>query len=76
MVAGNTVLLKDRLSDIATLNYVEGPPMRGATRSGSRPWWILDSMSTLEFDATMAGRWNDTVCQYPFAIWRNEADCI
>jgi len=76
MVAGNTVLLKDRLSDIATLNYVEGPPMRGATRSGSRPWWILDSMSTLEFDATMAGRWNDTVQWWSNELSTNQYDGV
>jgi len=61
-VAANTRVLKDRLSDIATLHYVDGPPMRNASHSSSRPWWILDSY--LEHDMTASDRWDDTVSCY------------
>jgi len=69
VVAGNTCALREKLSDIATLHYVDGPPMRNASRSSSRPWWILDS--NLEHDMTASDRWDDTVCSYHLtpAIW-------
>lgn len=56
-VAGNTRALKEALSDIANLHYVDGPPRQG---SGSRPWWILDQ--DLEHDMTVTNRWDDVVC--------------
>jgi len=61
-VATNTRDLKDKLSDIASLRYVDGPPMRNAPHSSSRPWWILDSY--LEHDMKASDRWDDTVCCY------------
>jgi len=61
-VAANTRNLKDKLSDIANLHYVDGPPMRNAPHSSSRPWWILDSY--LEHDMKASDRWDDTVCCY------------
>jgi len=61
IVAGNTVGLNNTLSDIATLNYVEGPAIPGTRPTASRPWWILDNMIDLEFDSTQSGRWNDSV---------------
>jgi hypothetical protein len=62
-VASNTRLLKDKLSDIANLHYVDGPPMRNAAHSSSRPWWILDSY--LEHDMRASDRWDDTVRVIP-----------
>jgi Serine hydrolase (FSH1) len=59
-VARNTRALKDKLSDIANLHYVDGPPMRNTGHSSSRPWWILDSY--LEHDMRACDRWDDTVC--------------
>jgi hypothetical protein len=59
-VAGNTRALKDKLSNIAILHYVDGPPMCNASQSSSRPWWILDS--NLEHDMRASDRWDDTVC--------------
>lgn len=59
-VASNTRALKDKLSGIANLHYVDGPPMRNASYSSSRPWWILDS--NLEHDMRASDRWDDTVC--------------
>ena len=56
-VAANTVPLRTELDDIATLNYVDGPPMGNAS-GGSRPWWILGS--GLELDSS-DGRWDQTV---------------
>ena len=67
-VAANTRVLKDKLSDIANLHYVDGPPMRSAPRSSSRPWWILDSQ--LEHDMTASDRWDDTVRLIPFNLPR------
>jgi hypothetical protein len=64
IVARNIVGLNNMLSDIATLNYVEGPPVPGTRPTASRPWWILDSMASLEFDSAQSGRWNDTVCRF------------
>jgi hypothetical protein len=58
-VASNTRALKDKLSDIANLHYVDGPPMRNAPQSSSRPWWILDNY--LEHDMRASDRWNDSV---------------
>lgn len=62
IVAANTHNLKDKLSDIANFHYVDGPPMRNAHHSSSRPWWILDSY--LEHDMKASDRWDDTVCCY------------
>jgi hypothetical protein len=59
-VASNTRALRDKLSDIANLHYVDGPPMRNAAQSSSRPWWILDSY--LEHDMRASDRWNESVC--------------
>ena len=56
-VASNTGALKETLSDIANLHYVDGPPMHGSL---SRPWWILDSY--LEHDTRAVDRWDDVVC--------------
>ena len=58
-VAGNTRALREKLSGIATLYYVDGPPMRNAPRSSSRPWWILDR--NLEHNMKASDRWDDTV---------------
>ena len=68
-VAFNTFPLKNRLSDIANLHYVDGPPMyRNAPQSSSRPWWILDS--DLEHNVKAPGRWNDCVHFHPItALW-------
>lgn len=43
--------------------------MRNASRSSSRPWWILDS--NLEHGMTASDRWGDTVCSYHLmpAVW-------
>ena len=59
-VANNTRALKDKLSDIATLHYVNGPPMSDNPTSSSRPWWIL--VHNLEHKLSASGRWDDTVC--------------
>jgi len=56
-VASNTGALKEALSDIANLHYVDGPPMDGTS---SRPWWILDN--DLEHDTRAVNRWDDVVC--------------
>ena len=59
IVASNTRALKDKLSDIATLHYVDGPPLRANSASSSRPWWILGD--NLEHNMSASGRWDDTV---------------
>lgn len=59
-VASNTRALKNKLSDIATLHYVDGPPMRNNSTSSSRPWWILGN--NLEHNLSASARWDDTVC--------------
>jgi hypothetical protein len=56
-VARNTGALKEALSDIANLHYVDGPLMDGTS---SRPWWILDN--DLEHDTRAVDRWDDVVC--------------
>ena len=68
IVASNTVALNQTLSDIATLNYVQGPQQPGTIATASRPWWILDNMVDLEFDPTQVGRWNDSVRRIPFVV--------
>jgi len=73
-VAGNTRALKEKLSDIANLHYVDGPPMRNATHSSSRPWWILDSY--LEHDMTASDRWDDTVKWWTDELSKNQYDGI
>jgi hypothetical protein len=60
-VAANTVRLRDELADIATLHYVDGPPMHHGGSSGSRPWWILSN--NLEID-NRGDRWNESVSAY------------
>jgi len=72
-VAGNTRSLKDKLSDIAVLHYVDGPPMRGVSISSSRPWWILGS--SLEHDPS-SGRWDDTVRWWSDELSKNQYDGI
>jgi len=74
IVAGNTRALSEKLSDIATLHYVDGPPMRNASRSSSRPWWILDS--NLEHDMTASDRWDDTVNWWSNELSKNQYDGI
>jgi Serine hydrolase (FSH1) len=76
-LASNTRALKDKLSDIATLHYVDGPPMRDNSTSSSRPWWILGK--NLEHKVSASGRWDDSVCYYSnnlngIIFWRIEAD--
>jgi len=73
-VAGNTRALRDKLSDIANLHYVEGPPMGNASRSSSRPWWILDH--NLEFDINASARWKDTVKWWSEELSQNQYDGI
>jgi hypothetical protein len=65
-LAFNTFPLKNRLSDIANLHYIDGPPMyRNAPPSSSRPWWILDN--DLEHNVKASGRWNDCVHFHPIS---------
>jgi len=73
-VAGNTRALRDKLSDIATLHYVDGPPMRGDSRSSSRPWWILGG--NLEHDMSAAARWDDSVRWWSEELSKNQYDGI
>jgi len=73
-VAGNTRALKDELSDIANLHYVDGAPMRNASYSSSRPWWILDSY--LEHDMKASDRWADTVKWWSDELSKNQYDGI
>jgi len=73
-VAGNTRALKNELSDIANLHYVDGPPMRSSSRSSSRPWWILDG--SLEHDMTASYRWDDTVRWWSDELSKNQYDGV
>jgi len=73
IVAANTVRLRDELADIATLHYVDGPPMRDGSFSGSRPWWILGR--NLEVD-TRVDRWNDSVAWWSEHLSKNQYDGI
>jgi hypothetical protein len=57
-VQSNTRALAEALSDIATLNYVEGPSVLSDGQTpgfkaggSSRPWWVLD-FSRLEMKDT------------------------
>jgi len=74
IVAANTHNLKDKLSDIANFHYVDGPPMRNAHHSSSRPWWILDSY--LEHDMKASDRWDDTVKWWSDELSQNQYDGI
>jgi len=65
------VRLRKDLSDIATLHYVDGPPMGG--RGGSRPWWILGS--DLEHD-TSDDRWTQTVQWWSEELSKNQYDGV
>ncbi|KAJ7145370.1 serine hydrolase FSH [Mycena crocata] len=59
-VAHHTQRLRDALDGVATLHYVEGPPMPASSYSSSRPWWFLGQ--NLEFDASRGNtRWADVV---------------
>ena len=71
IVAANTVPLREELADIATLHYVEGPPMRDGTSHGSRPWWILGR--NLEIDSR-SDRWSETVSDDTFFIQVAESE--
>lgn len=73
-VAGNTRALKDKLSDIATLHYVDGPPMRDNSSSPSRPWWILGD--NLEHNLSASNRWDDTVKWWSEELSKNEYDGV
>jgi len=73
-VAGNTRALKDKLSDIANLHYVDGPPMRSSSLSSSRPWWILDG--SLEHDMSASRRWDDTVKWWSDELSKNQYDGV
>jgi len=73
-VAGNTRALKNELSDIANLHYVDGPPMRSSSRSSSRPWRILDG--SLEHDMTASYRWDDTVRWWSDELSKNQYDGV
>ena len=71
-LAFNTFPLKNRLSDIANLHYIDGPPMyRNAPPSSSRPWWILDN--DLEHNVKASNRWNDCVHFHPISVLRHRA---
>jgi hypothetical protein len=60
-VASNTTPLKAALSDIATLHYVDGPPLRSnPSAHAPRPWWLLDR--NLEFEPKGFERWKEVVC--------------
>ncbi|KAF8817179.1 hypothetical protein BYT27DRAFT_7247721 [Phlegmacium glaucopus] len=73
-VAGNTRPLKDKLSDLATLHYVDGPPMRGNSSSPSRPWWILGD--NLEHNLSASSRWDDTVKWWSEELSKNQYDGV
>jgi len=73
IVAANTVRLRDQLADIATLHYVDGPPMRDGSFSGSRPWWILGR--NLEVD-NRVDRWNASVAWWSDHLSQNQYDGI
>jgi len=73
-VAGNTRALKDKLSGIANLHYVDGPPMRKTSHSSPRPWWILDRY--LEHDMRASDRWDDTVKWWTDELSKNQYDGI
>ncbi|KAJ7484716.1 serine hydrolase FSH [Mycena latifolia] len=59
LVAHNTQKLRAALDGVATLHYVEGPPMPASSPSSSRPWWFLGQ--GLEVDASRGARWDDVV---------------
>jgi len=73
-LASNTRALKDKLSDIATLHYVDGPPMRDNSTSSSRPWWILGK--NLEHKVSASGRWDDSVKWWSDELSKNGYDGV
>jgi len=73
IVAANTVRLRDELADIATLHYVDGPPMHDSSWSSSRPWWILSG--NLEHN-TRDNRWQQTVDWWAQELSTNQYDGV
>jgi len=71
-VAANTVALREELADIATLHYVDGPPMQGV-RGDSRPWWILGG--GLEHDPS-SRRWEESIKWWSEELSKNQYDGV
>jgi len=71
-VAANTQQLQAELSDVATLHYVDGPPM--GSYGDSRPWWVLGSQ--LQFDGRYTDRWEMVVKWWSDLLSKKQYDGV